>query len=110
MLTLAEALPAFVAEVEASISSEGRGELALQLAQAIIERCTYEPEDDAAYIYLIAPSNARPACASPPVAETLLFYSTHGYNVDLDHEGNLFGIELLDRPDVVRMLRVANAL
>ena len=110
MPTLAEALPEFVSEVEASLFSEGRSELAGQLAQAIIARCTCEPEDDAAYIYLLAPSNAQPARPSAPVAETLLFYSQRGYNVDIDHEGHLFGIELLDRPDIVRMLRVANAL
>jgi hypothetical protein len=110
MLTLGQALPEFVAQVEASLSAMGRTELVGQLAGAIIGRCTCEPEHDAAYIYIVAPTPSIAPDHPAPVAETLVFYAEHGYNIDLDHEGQLLGIELLDRPDIVLRLKAAKAL
>jgi hypothetical protein len=45
-----------------------------------------------------------------PVAETIAFAAPHWFNVDVDHEGNAFGVELLGRPDVITLLRSANVL
>ena len=99
-------VPEFVAEVSAALSSVGRGDLAPQLEAGIIERCTYDLEIDAGYIYLVRP---RPSWyfekLAAPVAETLPF---DGFNVDIDHDAHLFGIELLGRSEVFAKLRVAD--
>jgi hypothetical protein len=44
-----------------------------------------------------------------PVAETLAFMDG-GFNVDVDHDGHIFGIEVLNRSDVFRKLREGGAL
>lgn len=40
----------------------------------------------------------------------LVFYQEQGFNVDIDAAGQLFGIELLWRPEIVAQLRAAQAL
>ena len=109
MTALLTVVPELVAEVGAALSSVGRGDLAPQLQAGIIERCTYDPEGDAGYIYLIRP---RPSWffekLAAPVAETLPF--DDGFNVDIDHDGHLFGIEVLGRSAVFAKLKDADAL
>lgn len=109
MSALLRLVPEFVAEVGAALTSVGRGNLAPQLEAGIIDRFTYDPEIDAGYIYLVCP---RPSWyfekLAAPVAETLPF--DDGFNVDIDHDGNVFGIELLGRPEVFAKLKVTDAL
>lgn len=109
MSALLAVVPEFVAEVGAALSSVGREDLAPQLETGIIERCTYDPEVDAGYIYLVRP---RPSWhfekLAAPVAETLPFED--GYNVDIDHDGHLVGIELLGRAEIFAKLKEADAL
>jgi hypothetical protein len=118
---LAHILPDLVAEIAAALSSQGRGDLARQLEVGIIERCTYDPSADGGldlgYIYLARSSpKSHSEKRSAPVAETIPFYHMDeakgvvGVNVDVDHDGHLFGIELLSRTDVIARLRDANAL
>jgi hypothetical protein len=121
MHALADVVPELVGEVAAALVGEGRGDLARQLDAAIIERCTCEPDADSGldlgYIYLARPPrSAQVAKLSPPVAETLSFLDLNevkgpvGFNVDVDHDGHLFGIELLGRSDVLARLREADAI
>ena len=109
MSALVSVVPEFVAEVGAALTSIGRGDLAPQLKAGIIARCTYDPEIDAGYIYLVRP---RPSWyfqkLAAPVAETLPF--DDGFNVDIDHDGHLFGIEVLGRSAVFAKLKDADAL
>ena len=110
MSALATVVPELVAEVGAALSSRGRGDLVRQLEAGTIERCTYDPSVDAGYIYLVRP---RPSQhfekLAAPVAETITFMDV-GFNIDVDHDGHLFGIELLSRSDFVTKLREADAL
>ena len=100
----------FVAEVEAALSSAGRADLAPQLSTGTIERCTYDASVDAGYIYLRRPPlSAHFEKLAAPVAETVPFLEC-GFNVDIDHDGRLFGIEFLSRADVLDSLKHANAL
>jgi len=109
MSTLLTVVPELVAEVAAALRSVGRGELTPQLEAGVIERCSYDPEEDAGYIYLARP---RPSwyCEklAAPVAETRPFEG--GVNVDVDHDGDLFGIELLGREEIFTKLRNADGL
>lgn len=110
MRTLASVAPSLVSEVGSSLISEGRGELIPQLESGIIERCTYDESADAGFIYFVRPApSLHFAKLAAPVAETIPFLSA-GFNVDVDHDGHIFGIEFLDRPDFLATLRSANVL
>ena len=110
MKTLKATVPDLVAEVGAALTAEGRNTLVPQLATATIEHCTYDQEANAGYIYIVRPSKRSLSNLAAPVAETISFYEKHGINIDVDHDGNIFGIEWLDRPDIIRTLKENNAL
>lgn len=107
MKSIAEALPAFAAEIRAALGAEGRDSLAAQLVQAPIRGVTYDESVDAGYIYLEPPVQALPAIhrEGAAVRETLPFADPYWFNVDVDHEGYAFGVELLGRKDIVFSLR-----
>lgn len=110
MKLLATVATEFAIEVEAALRREGRDDLASQVPAAEIERCTYDSSADAGYIYLVHPAPAFPfANLAKTVSETIPFLET-GFNVDVDYNGNILGIELLSRNDVFAKLRQANAL
>lgn len=61
-------------------------------------------------MYLVRPEpSPHFANLVAPVAKTIPFLDV-GFNVDIDHDGNVFGIEFLDRSDFVRELRNASVL
>ncbi len=101
MKKLASIVPEFVNEIGAALASAGQGNFISQLESGVIERCTYDPSVDAGYIYLSRPV---PSDLLPPVAETIPFLE-FGFNVDIDHNGQVFGIEFLNRTDVLTKLR-----
>ena len=110
MNMLASVVPELVAEVERAMTSGGRGELAPLLASGVIERCTCDASADAGYIYLVRPAQSLHfAKLAVQVAETIPFLES-GFNVDVDHDGYVYGIEILSRADVFSKLRDANAL
>ena len=97
-------------EVAEALTSAGRDDLARHLASASIQRCTYDPTVDAGYVYLVR-SKTSPHFSklAAQVAETVPFLEV-GFNVDVDYDGNVYGIELLSRGDFFAKLREANAL
>lgn len=97
MARLAELVPDFVAELERALSGEGRAALASQLHDAEVERCTFDRELGAGYIYLRG--------ATAPVAETVSFREPHWFGVDVDHDGRPYGIELFSRDVVFARLK-----
>jgi uncharacterized protein YuzE len=111
MSSLASVAPEFAAEVSSALVAEKRDDLVSQVAAAIIERCTYDASANAGYIYLVRPApSLHFAKLAAPVAETIPFFGESGFNIDVDHDGHVFGIELLSRDDVFAKLRKANAL
>ena len=108
MSTLASLAPSLVAEVCSALISKGRSKLVPQLKSGIIEYCTYDETVDAGYIYF-----ARPAPSlhftklAAPVAETISFLAA-GFNIDVDHDGYIFGIEFIGRDDFFAELSDAN--
>ena len=111
MQTLALTVPDLVSEVGAALTAGGHAALVPQLASASIECYTYDEEADAGYIYLVRPAPSQNfANLATPVAETIAFFGENGFTVDVDHDGHLFGIELLSRPDVIAKLKESNAL
>lgn len=111
MSSLASIAPEFAIEVGAALAGYGRDELASQLSVAVVQRCTYDSSANAGYIYLAHPAPSIPfAKLASQVAETIPFFGRHGFNVDVDYDGNIRGIELLSRDDVFTRLRAVNAL
>lgn len=102
--------PELVNEVATALIAEGRTDLAKQLQSAEIRQCNFDESVEGGYIYLVRP---RPSWyyekLSAPVKETIA-WDAIGLNVDVDHDGNLFGIEFLSRPDIVAKLRDGNVL
>jgi uncharacterized protein YuzE len=111
MTQLTTIAPELVSELAKALVAEGRVELARQLEAATIRQCNYDESVDAGYIYLVRP---HPSWyyekLSAPVKETISWDLDSGLNVDVDHDGNVFGIEFLSRPDIVAKLRAGDAL
>lgn len=107
MNTLASIAPDLVAEVSSVLISEGRDNLVPQLESAVIDHCSYDESADAGYIYFVRPHpSLHFAKLATPVAETIPFLSA-GFNIDVDHDGDIFGIEFLGRTDFYAELRSA---
>lgn len=110
MTPLAAAAPKLLAEIRSALSAAGYEATALQLEAGTIVRCSYDDSVEAGYIYLARPEpSSHFAKLAAPVAKTLPFIDV-GFNIDIDHDGNIFGVEFLDRPDFVSELRHANVL
>jgi len=111
MTQLTTIAPELVSELAKALVTEGRTGLAKQLESAEIRQCNYDQSVDAGYIYLVHP---RPSWyyenLSTPVKETIPCEVESGLSVDVDHDGNLFGIEFLSRADIVAKLRAGDAL
>ncbi|NOV31486.1 DUF2283 domain-containing protein [Methylomonas sp. ZR1] len=110
MTPLASAAPTLMSEVRSALASAGYESAASQVESGEIERCTYDDDAEAGYVYFVSPKpSAHFANLSAPIAKTLPFLEV-GFNVDLDHDGNVFGVEFLDRSDFVSELRDASVL
>jgi uncharacterized protein YuzE len=94
-------MPELVAQLRTELPREGQGALVPQIEAAVIERYTYDPFVLAGYIYLV---RARPSQHQETVQTDI------GVNVDVDQDGQVVGIEFLNRSDVIDGLRRAGAL
>ena len=110
MTSILKAVPKFAAEVRLVLSTAGRQDLAKQVATAVIERCTVGDEDDVAYIHFNCPGASLYASNLSKQVASSLSFSRDGFVVDIGHDGHMYGIELLNREEVVASLRAANAL
>lgn len=107
----AQVSPTVFIEVRDALLAESRAEIAEKLSVARIERCTFAEEDDIGYVYFLRrPTSLHFANLAAPVAETIAFFNDLGINLDIDHDGDLFGLEFLARPDLVASLRGAHEL
>ncbi|MGH9437691.1 MAG: hypothetical protein ACRD22_07295 [Terriglobia bacterium] len=112
MNTLEAITPVFAQEVSATLASADHDVLAQTIPCMRIRRCSHDVEANAGYIYLEVPPYPVPEVhkEAAAVAETVVFGEPHWFNVDVDHEGNALGIEILGREDVVSQLKRAGAL
>ncbi|WP_396270286.1 hypothetical protein [Ideonella sp.] len=108
MTALNSLSPELVDQLSKAMQQIGRHSLAQQLRRSTVARCTFSGRD-LGYLYLVRESFNPQHADRAPVRETISFLKEHGLNVDLDYDGQLFGIEYLDRPDLSRILRAAYA-
>jgi len=98
MVLLVDVLPEFVAELEGLLTAAKREDVAHQLREAMILRCTHDPSCDAVYIYVQSsrPLNVVEAnIIGVRHEETIPVESRYWANLDMDNFGRLQGIELL---------------
>jgi len=115
--TLAVIAPDFVAEICGALVSdvgtmqtqELGASLIAQVTSCVIARCTYDPSVNCGYIYVIRPRSANYPTLGAPHSGTIAFLHL-GFNIDIDVEDQIAGIELLDRSDIFQKLREAYAL
>jgi uncharacterized protein YuzE len=87
-VTLAQALPELVLDIENALVRIGRGDLAAQLGDAPLDRWTYDEFADTAYLYL----GARDFDAMQ--ADRLSLFDELNLSLDCDERGRLRGIEI----------------
>jgi uncharacterized protein YuzE len=98
-MKLAQALPDLVLAMENALAHLGRGDLAEQLRELTLERWTYDDFSDTAYLYLAWPANVklpRRRLLDSPQGDRLSLYDEAGVNLDIDAQGRLAAIEVLD--------------
>ena len=96
---LAHALPDLVADMETALAHLGRGDLVIQLKQAVLERWAYDDFAGTTYLEL---SDAE-------YAERLSLYDEVGANVDIDDRGRVCGIEILEGQRIAERLGASPA-
>ena len=102
---LATVFPNFVRELETALASKGHNNLIPQLTSTVIDRYTYDSSVNAGYIYLVCPiPSLHFSKLAAKVAQTISFLNS-GFNIDVNHDGYIFGIELLDREDIFVKLK-----
>jgi len=89
-MLLVDALPDLVSDLEGALLPIGRGDLVAQLANAVLERWTYDDFSDTAYLYLTAEPFERLQL------DTVSLYDELGVNLEIDGRGLIRGIEIMD--------------
>jgi hypothetical protein len=97
-LKLADALPELVLDLEGALLPLGRGDLVKQVADAAIERWTYDDFSDTTYLFLTAEPFERLQL------EILSLYDELGVNLETDSRGRLCGLEILEGKRVASKL------
>lgn len=105
-VTLKEALPYLLLDLESALVHIGRGDVVAQLREATIERWSYDEHADAAYLHLRSPGASESAGEGP--GETVSVYDELGINLNTDGDGRLTGMDILGGRAIVAQLEEYN--
>ena len=100
-------LPEFVVELEAALRAAGHLQLAGELQGAKLERWTFDPSCDAAYLYVSAGRDLNVVernVIGGKHGETIPVKHRYSVNIDTDNFGCLCGIEVLDGQELAKEL------
>ena len=97
-MTLVEALPELVNDIEGALVRLGRGDVADQIRAAQLETWNFDEFAQATYLNLTAARNQT-------VEETISLYDDIGVNVDLNGEGRAVGVEVFGYEQFLARLR-----
>ena len=106
-MTLVEAVPIMVLDLEGALLRIGRGDVVDQLRKVSLERWTYDETADAAYLHVCSPRNLDSAdenIVGEKRGETVSLYDELGINLDLDDQKRLTGVEILGAGYLVEQL------
>jgi hypothetical protein len=111
-MTLFEAIPDLVLGLEGALVRIGRGDVADQLREAVIEAWTYDDVADA--IDMNVRSSGAPMASGPSLratrqGETVSAYDETGVNLQLDEGRRLVALEILDAGPLVERLKAISA-
>ena len=97
-MKLSDALPELAADLESALSHLGRPDLVRQLHRLAIERWRYDEFSETTCLDF-----------APEVdeAERLSLYDEAGVNVDMDSQGRIVRLEILDGSEVASRLAAA---
>jgi uncharacterized protein YuzE len=109
MVTLKDALPFLLLDLESALAHIGRGDVVDQLREAMIVRWTYDENADAAYLHLRAPGSVDGASAGESPGETVSVYDELGINLDSDSQGRVTGMEILGGKAIILRLEEGTA-
>lgn len=102
MVTLKDALPYLLLDLESALVHIGRGDVVAQLREATIERWSYDAHADAAYLHLRSPQVTGDMDETP--GETVSVYDELGINLNTDGAGRLTGMDILGGRAIVAQL------
>ena len=106
-MTLVDAVPIMVLDLEGALLRIGRGDVVDQLRKVSLERWSYDETADAAYLYVRSPGNLDSTdenIAGEKPGETVSLYDELGINLDLDDQKRLVGVEILGAGYLVEQL------
>jgi len=112
MGTLSVASPTLTTEILLVLPADGKDELASLLVNTEVLNCTFDDDCQAGYIYLRRPPYPVPEThnEAADVKYTVGYPDPHSFNIDIDHDGNAFGVEFIGRGDIAAELRHSGAL
>ena len=107
MAKLATACPILASQVEEALAAVDEVELAQRILALEIINCTFGDDHDVGYIYFKRPPYPVPSVhkQAAEIADTLGYGSEQDFYIDIDHEGNVYGIEYIFRRDISDLLR-----
>ena len=107
MPLLFDVVPEFASEVAAVLEAEGFPHLRERVLTATIEDWSYDASINWGYIRIlqIRPGSLTWQCAP----ETVAIAAPHWFNVNIGYDGDILGIELAGRTDLVDRLSAACA-
>jgi uncharacterized protein YuzE len=100
-MTLFEALPELVGDIEGALVRLGRGDIADQLRAAPLK--TWSFDEFAQSTYLCLSDTADPGTAD----QTISLYDDIGVNVDLDRKSRVMGLEVMGYEESLARLKNA---
>jgi uncharacterized protein YuzE len=102
-MTLFEAVPELVSDVEGALVRLGRSKVADQLRTVVLTAWTFDDFAQTTYLQVTASRD------DVGVEETVCLYDDIGVNVDLDGEGRVMGLEVSGYEQVLSRLGKASS-